>query len=63
MLHAVLNKSCKQQPTKDQLNGHLLPILQTTQLRQIRYAEHQWMSKDELISDILRWTPTYESLS
>ena len=29
MLHAILNTSWKQHPTKQQLHGHLLPISQT----------------------------------
>ena len=29
MLHTVLNKSWKQHPTKQQLNGYLAPIPQT----------------------------------
>ena len=33
MLRAVLNKSKKQYITKRNLNGHLLPISQTTQVR------------------------------
>ena len=27
--------------------------------RQTRHAEHCWRSRDELISDVLQWTPTY----
>ena len=29
------------------------------QVRQTRHAGHCWRSKDELISDVLLWTPTY----
>ena len=29
------------------------------QLRRARHAGHCWRSKDELISDVLLWTPTY----
>ena len=35
------------------------PITKTIQVRQTRHAGHCWRSKDELISDILLWTPTY----
>ena len=38
MLHAVLNKSWKQHPTKKQLHGHLVPISKTIQLRQTRHG-------------------------
>ena len=40
-------------------NGHLPPITKTIQVRRTRHAGHCWRSKDELISDVLLWTPTY----
>ena len=59
MLQAVLNKSWRQYPTSHQLYGHLPPITKTIQVRRTRHAAHSWRSRDELISDVLRWTPTY----
>ena len=59
MLRAVLNKSWRQHPTRHQLYGHLLPITKTIQVRRTRHVGHCWRSKDELISDVLLWTPTY----
>ena len=59
MLRAILNKSWRQHPTKHQLYGHLPLITKTIQARRTRHAGHCWRSKDELISDILLWTPTY----
>ena len=59
ILRAVLNKSWQQHPTRHQLYGHLPPITKTIQVRRNRHAGHCWRSKDELISDILLWTPTY----
>ena len=59
MLTAVLNKSWRQHPTRHQLYGHLPPITKTIQVRRTRHAGHCWRSKDELISDVLLWTPTY----
>ena len=59
MLRAILNKSWRQHPTRHQLYGHLPPITKPIQVRRIRHAGHCWRSKDELISDILLWTPTY----
>ena len=59
MLRAVLNKSWRQHPTRHQLYGHLLPITKTIQVRRTRHAGHCWRSKDELISNVLPWTPTY----
>ena len=59
MLRAILNKSWRQHPTRHQLYGHLPPITKTIQVRQTRHAEHCWRSKDELIRDVLLWTPTH----
>ena len=59
MLRAILNKSWRQHPTKLQLYGHLPPIAKTIQVIRARHAGHCWRSKDELISDLLLWTPTY----
>ena len=58
MLRAILNKSWRQNPTKHQLYGHLPPITKTIQVRRTRNAGHCWRSKDELISDLLLWTPS-----
>ena len=59
MLRAILNRSWRQHPTRHQLYGHLPPITKTIQVRRTRHAGHCWRSRDELISDILLWTPTY----
>ena len=59
MLRAILNKSWRQHPTRHQLYDHLPPITKTVQVRRTRHAGDCWRSKDELISDVLLWTPTY----
>ena len=59
MLRAILNKSWRQHPTRHQLYSHLPPITKTIQVRWTRHARHCWRSKDELIGDVLLWTPTY----
>ena len=59
MLRAILNKSWQQHPTRHPLYGHLPPITKTIQVRRTRHAGHYWRSRDELISDVLLWTPTY----
>ena len=59
MLRAILNKSWRQHPTKQQLYGHLLPTTKNIQVRRTRHAGHCWRSRDEFISDILLWTPAY----
>ena len=45
--------------SRHQLYGHLPPITKTIQVRRARHAWHRWRSKDELVSDVLLWTPTY----
>ena len=58
MLRAKLNGSWRQNPTKQQVYGLLLPITKTIQIRQTRHAVHCWRSRDELISDEHLWTPS-----
>ena len=60
MLRAILNKSWRQHPTRHQLYGHLPTITKTIQVRRTRHAGHCWGSKEELLSDVLLWTPTYD---
>ena len=59
MLRAILNKSWRQHPTRHQLCGHLPPITKTIQVRRTTHAGHCWRSRDELIRDVLLWTPTH----
>ena len=56
---AILNKSWRQHPTKQQLYGHLPLITKAIQVKRTRHAEHCWRSRDELINDILLWTPSH----
>ena len=57
MLRAILNKSWRQHPTRHKLYGHQSPTTKTIQVRRTRHAGHCWRSRDELISDVLLWTP------
>ena len=59
MLQAILNKSRRQHPSKQQLYGHLPPITKTIQVKRIRLAGHCWWSKDERISDMILWSPSH----
>ena len=59
MLRAILNKSWRQHPTKQQLYSHLPSITKTIQIRWTRHVEHCWRSKDKLISNVLQWTPAH----
>ena len=56
MLRAILNKSWRQHPIKQQLYSHLPPITKTIQVRQTRHAGLCWRSRNGLISDVLLWT-------
>ena len=58
MVRAILNKSWRQHSTK-QLYGHLPPIRKTIQARRTRHAGHCWRGRDELINDVLLWTPSH----
>ena len=59
MLRAILNKSWRQHPTRHQLYSQLPPITKTIQVSRTKHAGHCWRSKDELISDVILWTPAY----
>ena len=59
MLRAILNRSWRQHPTSHQLYSHLPPITKTIKVRRTRLAGPCWRSRDEIISDVLLWTPTY----
>ena len=54
-----MNKSRRQHPTKQQLYSRLPPITKTIKVKRTRPVEHCWRSKDELISNVLRWTPSH----
>ena len=49
----------RQHPTKQQLYDHLPPITKTIRIRRTRYAGHCWRRRDELICDVLLWTPSH----
>ena len=59
MSRAILNKSWKQCPTKQQMYDHLPSISKNIQLRRTSHAGHCSRIKDELLSDILLCTPTH----
>ena len=59
MLRAILNRSWRQHPTKQQLYGHQPPITKTIQIRWTRHAGHCWRSRAELISDVLLWSSSH----
>ena len=58
MLRAILNKSWRQHP-QDTTIRPPASHHETIQARRNRHAGHCRRSRDELISDVLLWTPTY----
>ena len=56
ILWAILNKSWRQHPTKQQLYSQQPPIMKTIQVRRTKNVGHCLRSRDELISDVLQWT-------
>ena len=58
-LYKNIDKSWQQHPTRRQLYSHLPPITKTIQARRTRHAGHCWRSKDDIVSDVLLWTPAY----
>ena len=58
ILLAILNKSRRQHPTKQQLYGHLPLVTKTIKVRRTGHAGHYRRSKDELLSDVFLWTPS-----
>ena len=59
ILQAILKRSWRQHPSKQQLYGYLPPITKTIQIRRTRHVGHCWRSRDDLISDVLLWTPSH----
>ena len=59
MLRAILNRSLRQHPTKQQLYGHRPPITKTIQIRRTWHAGYCWRSRSHLISDVIQWTPSH----
>ena len=59
MQRAILNKSWRQQPSKEQLYGHLPPITKTIKIRRTRYVGHCLRCRDKLICDVLLWTSSH----
>ena len=59
MFRAILNKSWKQHPTKQKLYSRLPPISKIIKVRRTRHVGYCWRIRDELISNVLRWTPPH----
>ena len=62
-LKATTQECCEQYWTSPEgstpQSSSLPPIKKTIKIRRTRHAGHCWRSRDELINDILQWTPSY----
>ena len=59
MLRTALNLSWRKHPTKVQLYGNIPPLTTILRERRMRFAGHCWRAKQELISDLLLWSPRH----
>ena len=59
LMRAILKKSWTQHTSKQQLYGHIPPITKTIRVRRTRHAGHCWRSRNELVRDVLLWTPSH----
>ena len=58
-LRPILNKTGKQNSSKQRLYSHLSPISKGFQVRRTRHVEHSWRSRNELIGDVLLGSPSH----
>ena len=59
MLRAVLNIHWSTHPTKERLYGDLAQITSVIKERRTRLAGHCYRSKNEVISDLILWSPKH----
>ena len=59
MLQPIFNNSWRQHATQKHLYGLLPPVAKTIKVRRTWHARHCWSCRDELISDVLLWTPSH----
>ena len=59
MLRAVINVTWRDKIRNNDLYGSVAKISDTIRERRLRFAGHSWRSHDEIIHDVLLWTPTH----
>ena len=59
MLHAVFNVSLEQYNTKLQVKAIYLPFRKTSKKTWVTHAGQCWDRKDELMNEVLQYTPTH----
>ena len=62
-VYKYINKSWKQNPTKQQQYRHIYLITNSIQVGRTKQVEHCGRSKNEILSDFLQWNPTYRNTS
>ena len=61
MLRAILNISWKDHPTIIRLYGNIPPLTRTMRIRSTCFAGHCYRSDEEILKEVLLWTPNYET--
>ena len=59
MLQAILNNPGGSTRQSRSCTATYTPITKTIKIKQTRHAGHGWRSRDELINDVLLWTPLH----
>ena len=59
MLRAALNVSWREHMSNRELYNNIPRIKSPIREQRMRFAGHCWRSKNELVSDVLLWTPKH----
>ena len=59
MLRAILNVYWITHPSKERLCGNLVQITSVLKERRTRFAGHCYRSKDEVVWNLILWTPKH----
>ena len=62
MLRAILNISWKEHPTKIRLYGNVPSLMRIIRIRRTRFAGHCYRSEEEIVKDVLLWTPNHGTI-
>ena len=59
MLRAILNIHWRIYPSQERLYGDLVRITSVIKERRTRFSGHCYRTKDEVVSDLILWTPKH----
>ena len=59
MLGAILNIHWSAHPSNERLYGNLVQTTSMIKERRTRFAGHCYRSKDEVVSNLILWTPKH----